>query len=45
MTYTVSLAPRAFRQLRTLDPTARRRIQAVIELLAADPVPRPPDRW
>ncbi len=40
MTYTVSLAPRAFRQFRKLDPTARRRVQAVIELLAADP--RPP---
>lgn len=40
MRYAVSIAPRAARQLRRLDPTARRRVQAVIELLAADP--RPP---
>ena len=40
MTYRVSLAPAAARQLRKLDPPARRRIQATIELLAADP--RPP---
>ncbi len=40
MRYTVSIAPAAFRQLRKLDPTARRRAQAVIDLLAEDP--RPP---
>ncbi len=40
MTYGVNLAPAAVRQLRKLDPQARRRIQAVIELLAAQP--RPP---
>ncbi|MBA2640886.1 MAG: type II toxin-antitoxin system RelE/ParE family toxin [Nocardioidaceae bacterium] len=40
MTYRVTFAPAAARQLRTLDPPARRRIQATIELLANDP--RPP---
>ncbi|WP_131764816.1 type II toxin-antitoxin system RelE family toxin [Candidatus Protofrankia californiensis] len=40
MRYTVSIAPGAFRQLRKLAPTARRRVQAVIDLLADDP--RPP---
>ncbi|WP_322749591.1 MULTISPECIES: type II toxin-antitoxin system RelE/ParE family toxin [unclassified Frankia] len=40
MKYTVSVAPHALRQLRRLDPTARRRVQAVIDLLADDP--RPP---
>lgn len=40
MTYQVSLAPAAARQLRKLDPSVRRRIQAIIELLATDP--RPP---
>ncbi|WP_322755409.1 type II toxin-antitoxin system RelE/ParE family toxin [Frankia sp. Cas3] len=40
MRYTVSVAPHAIRQLRRLDPTARRRVQAVIDLLADDP--RPP---
>lgn len=40
MTYQVSLSPAAARQLRKLDPQARRRVQAAIELLAADP--RPP---
>ena len=40
MVYSVEIAPTALRQLRKLDPTARRRIQAAIELLAADP--RPP---
>nr|WP_250279714.1 type II toxin-antitoxin system RelE/ParE family toxin [Frankia sp. Cppng1_Ct_nod] len=34
------MAPHALRQLRKLDPTARRRVQAVIDLLADDP--RPP---
>lgn len=40
MTWTVTLAPSAARQLRKMDPPARRRIQAVIDLLAQDP--RPP---
>lgn len=40
MTYEVSLAPAAARQLRKFDPPVRRRIQAIIELLATDP--RPP---
>ena len=40
MTYTVTLAPSAARQLRKFDPGVRRRIQAAIELLAAEP--RPP---
>jgi mRNA interferase RelE/StbE len=40
VTYQVSLSPAAARQLRKLDPQARRRVQAAIELLAADP--RPP---
>ncbi len=40
MSYRVLVAPAAVRQLRKLDSTARRRVQAVIELLAGDP--RPP---
>lgn len=40
MTYQVEVAPAALRQLRKLDRPALRRIQAVIELLAADPRPR-----
>ncbi|WP_250281127.1 MULTISPECIES: type II toxin-antitoxin system RelE family toxin [unclassified Frankia] len=40
MRYTVTIAPAAFRRLRKLDPVARRRVQAVIDLLADDP--RPP---
>jgi len=40
VTYRVRLAPAAARQLRKLDPPARRRIQAAIELLATEP--RPP---
>ena len=40
MTYRVTLAPSAARQLRKFDPDARRRLQAAIELLAIDP--RPP---
>lgn len=40
MTYVVSLAPAAARQLRKSDPPVRRRIQATIELLATNP--RPP---
>jgi mRNA interferase RelE/StbE len=40
VTHRVTLAPSAARQLRKLDPQARRRIQAALELLAAEP--RPP---
>jgi len=40
VTYRVTLAPSAARQLRKFDPDARRRLQAAIELLAIDP--RPP---
>ena len=40
MTYRVSLAPSAVRQLRKVDPQVRRRLQAAIELLAENP--RPP---
>lgn len=40
MTYRVTVAPAALRQLRKLDPPVRRRIQAVLELLSVDP--RPP---
>ena len=39
MTYRVEVAPGAPRQLRTLDPSARRRVQAAIELLADQPRP------
>jgi mRNA interferase RelE/StbE len=39
MIYRVELAPAAVRQLRKLDPPARRRIQAAIELLATEPRP------
>jgi mRNA interferase RelE/StbE len=38
--YRIEVAPSAARQLRKLDPTARRRVQAAIELLAEGP--RPP---
>lgn len=40
MTYRITVAPAAVRSLRKLDPQARRRVQAVIEILADDP--RPP---
>lgn len=40
MAYRIELAPSAARELRKLDPAARRRVQAVVELLADDP--RPP---
>lgn len=40
MSYQVTLTLAAARQLRKLDPPARRRVQAAIELLAVDP--RPP---
>lgn len=36
----IDIAPAAQRQLRKLDPQARRRLQAAIELLAEEP--RPP---
>lgn len=39
MTYQIELSPTAVRQLRKLDGRARRRIQAVVELLAQDPRP------
>ena len=40
MTFQLTVAPAAARALRTLDPPARRRVQAAIELLAENP--RPP---
>ena len=40
MTYSVTIAPAAERQLHKFDPPVRRRIQAAIELLADNP--RPP---
>ena len=40
MTYRITLAPAAARQLRKFDPQVRRRIQAALELLATEP--RPP---
>jgi mRNA interferase RelE/StbE len=39
MTYRIELTPAAARQLRKLDPSARRRIQAAVELLAEQPRP------
>lgn len=39
MTYRIELSPAAVRQLRKLDGRARRRVQAVIELLAQEPRP------
>ena len=39
MTYRVDVAPAAVRQLRTLDPVARRRVQAAVELLSSEPRP------
>lgn len=39
MTYRVEVAPAAIRRLRKLDPPARRRVQAAIELLADQPRP------
>jgi mRNA interferase RelE/StbE len=39
VTYRIEVAPAAFRQLRKLDPAARRRVQAAIELLAEQPRP------
>src|SRR5450631_4151169 len=40
VTHRIALAPPAARQLRKFDPQARRRIQAALELIAAEP--RPP---
>lgn len=40
MTYTVQIVPVAARAIRKLPPEAKRRVQAMIELLADDP--RPP---
>jgi mRNA interferase RelE/StbE len=40
VSYDLQLTPAAVRQLRTLDPPGRRRVQAAIDLLAAEP--RPP---
>ena len=39
MTYRVEVAEAAVRSLRKRDPTARRRVQAAIELLAEQPRP------
>jgi len=39
MTFAVEVAPPALPQLRKLDPPARRRVQAAIELLAEQPRP------
>ena len=39
MTYRIEVTPAAVRQLRKLDPAARRRVQAAIELLADQPRP------
>ena len=39
MTYRVQVAPAAVRQLRKLDGSALRRVQAAIELLAEEPRP------
>ena len=40
MSYRVTLAPAAARQLRKQDPRIRRRLQAALDLLAVEP--RPP---
>lgn len=40
MTYRIEILPAATREIRKLPPEAKRRVQAVIELLADDP--RPP---
>jgi mRNA interferase RelE/StbE len=37
--YRIEVTPAAARQLRKLDPPARRRIQAAVELLGSDPRP------
>lgn len=40
MTYRVAILPAAVREIRKLPPDAKRRVQAVIELLSENP--RPP---
>ena len=40
MTYRIEVLPAAVREMRTLQPDAKRRVQAVIELLSENP--RPP---
>ncbi|MGB7980977.1 MAG: type II toxin-antitoxin system RelE/ParE family toxin [Candidatus Nanopelagicales bacterium] len=40
MSHRVEVAPAAARALRKIDPAAKRRIQAAIELLAQQPRPR-----
>ena len=37
--YRIEVSPAAARQLRKLDPAARRRVQAAVELLADEPRP------
>ena len=37
--YRIEVAPAVARQLRKLDPAARRRVQAAVELLADEPRP------
>lgn len=39
MTYRIEVAPAAVRQMRKLDPAARRRIHAALELLGEHPRP------
>ena len=39
MSYRIRVAPAAVRQLRKLDASARRRVQAAVELLADQPRP------
>lgn len=39
-TYRLELSPSVARQLRKLEPSARRRVQAAIELLGAEPRPQ-----
>jgi mRNA interferase RelE/StbE len=39
VTYRIALTPAAARELRKFDPQVRRRVQAALELLAADPYP------
>lgn len=39
MTYRIEVTPPALRQLRKLDPAAKRRVQAAIELLSEQPRP------
>lgn len=40
MTYRITVLPAAIREIRKLPPEAKRRVQAVVELLAEEP--RPP---